>query len=383
MDFPDIFEFRILGITAENLLWFFIILIVGIVLKRQISKWIARLLYNIFKRYFREAGIQKFIQLMTAPVELICTILIVFLAYDRLGIPESWNLQSEEKFGLSMVISRTFGALFIISFFWIMLRLVDFIAVIFLERSRKTDSFSDDQMVSFLKEGIKVIVVGIGFFILLSVVFKLDIVSLVAGLGIGGLAIALAARETLENLLGSFTIFFDKPFVVGDAVRIGTVEGKVESVGFRSTSIRAVDKMRVTVPNKKMIDAELINETDRLQRRSSFIITVGFETDEEKLINILNDIRMMLESELKIETSSITVRFRTIGQTGLEIQIIFNVLTPDMTEFLIIQERVNFAILRIVRNNKSSLSIPSFLREGLPDGKNRIGFTAIPTQNPD
>src|SRR5205085_12023485 len=104
-----------------------------------------------------------------------------------------------------------------ISLCWIVLRATDFVALVMLNRAKRTETLSDDQMVTFVKEAVKVIIVVIAFFLILGMVFKLDVVSLLTGLGIGGLAIALAAKETLENLLGSFTIFLDKPFTTGDS----------------------------------------------------------------------------------------------------------------------------------------------------------------------
>ena len=93
----------------------------------------------------------------------------------------------------------------------------------------------------------------------MSKIFNIDVTALAAGVGIGGIAIAMASKESLENLLGSFTIFFDKPFLVGDLVTTGNITGTVEKVGFRSTRIRTFDKSIVTVPNKNMISAELDN----------------------------------------------------------------------------------------------------------------------------
>src|SRR6185369_10292037 len=125
-----------------------------------------------------------------------------------------------------------------------------------------------DQLVPFLREAIKIIIGVFSFFFILGAVFHINIASLIAGLGIGGLAFALAAKETLENLLGSFTIFLDKPFVVGDVVKVGSAEGTIENIGFRSTRIRTLEKTLLTVPNKKMVDAELDNLTERVVRRA-------------------------------------------------------------------------------------------------------------------
>ena len=99
----------------------------------------------------------------------------------------------------------------------------------------------------------------LGVLIILSNIFDVNVAALAAGLGVGGVAVALASKESLENLLGSFTIFFDKPFTVGDTVTLGGVTGTVEKVGFRSTRIRTFDKSIVTVPNKNIISINIFN----------------------------------------------------------------------------------------------------------------------------
>ena len=112
-------------------------------------------------------------------------------------------------------------------------------------------------MIPFAIDIAKVLTIVLGVVMILGNVFEVNVTALVTGLGIGGVAFALASKESLENLLGSFTIFFDKPFTVGDIVTLGGVTGIVEKVGFRSTRIRTFDKSVVTVPNKNIISTEL------------------------------------------------------------------------------------------------------------------------------
>jgi MscS family membrane protein len=368
----NVFNFlshKYFGNSIESYIWFLAILIFGLILKRQLSDKVTRLLYILFRNQFKSIGLQKFLQLMARPIEVFFTILILYTACNRLTFPEEWNLASEENFGMRQVVSVILKSAIILSITWIILRLTDVIGLIFLMRARKTATMDDDQLVTFVKEGVKFILAAVGFFIMLGIVFKLDVVSLVTGLGIGGLAIALAAKETLENLLGSFTIFLDRPFVTGDSVKVGTVEGKVEHVGFRSTRIRALDKMIVTVPNKKMIDAELINDTDRMVRRSSMTITLKYDTTEEQLRNILNEVGNFLTGFPLIEKESVTVRFRNFSSSGLEVILIFVVLSPEMNDFLRVQEEVNYKIMSVVKKYNSAFAIPSFYKTDSDDGK--------------
>lgn len=347
-----------LGNTLENYLWFLVVLVFGLLLRIWISGRINRLLFRIFRQHGRVAGLQKFIQLMAAPMELFVSLIFVYIAFSFLVFPDEWHLVSETEIGLRMILSRLFKVAMAVSGFWLLLRGIDFTGTVMLIRARKTESAADDQLVSFVREAVKVIVVVIGIFVLLGVAFQLDVVSLVAGLGIGGLAIALAAKETLENLLGSFTIFLDKPFVTGDSVRVGNVEGNVESVGFRSTRIRALDKMMVIVPNKKMIDAELINETDRFLRRASFTLLLSYETHEKELEEMLEEIRALLTTRQLIQQGTSTVRFRDFRDNGLEIIITFFVMTPEMALYLEVREEVNFSIMAVIRRRNMSFSTP-------------------------
>lgn len=369
----NIFNFlnhKYFGNSVESYLWFFMILIFGLISKHLVSAQVSRLLYFVFKKHVKSVGSQKIQQLMTRPIELLFTIIIVYLAFNRLVFPAEWQLAAGSQFGIRSLIAALLTAALIVSITWIILRTVDCFGLILLARARRTDSMDDDQLVTFFKESVKVIIAAVGFFVMLGAVFHLDIVSLVTGLGIGGLAIALAAKETLENLFGSFTIFLDKPFVTGDYVRIGAFEGKVENVGFRSTRIRALDKMIVTVPNKKMVDAELINESDRMMRRSSFNLVLSYETSEDQVRNILNEIRALLKSQEMIEKETSSVRFKNFSTVGLEISIIFIVLSPEMEVFLQILEEVNFEIMDIVRKNNTNFAVPFIYKQDLKDVKN-------------
>lgn len=354
----DFLSHTFLGNTLESYLWFFGILFAGIILKKFLTKLLTRFVYEIFKRYGKTVGVETFLRLMNRPLQLFIMVLIVYTAFNRLSFPEEWQIGPQHKFGLRLVLFRLFEGVLIFSIIWIAVRAIDFIGMIFMARARRTESRADDQLVPFAKEAIKVIVAAIGFLILIGIVFNLDIVSLVTGLGIGGLAFALAAKETLENLLGSFTIFLDKPFIVGDSVKVGNIEGKVESIGFRSTRIRALDRMVVIVPNKRMTDAELINDTERASRRASFIISLSNQTTETQMRTITTEIRRMLSGITLIEPNP-TVRFKQVGISSFDIAVTFFVLTADMDEYLALMEEVNFEILKIMKANEASFATPT------------------------
>ncbi|MBK6444124.1 MAG: mechanosensitive ion channel family protein [Bacteroidetes bacterium] len=357
-EFNTALQHTFLNNTLADYLWFFGILFLGLLLKKFISKVLSRLLYRLFRRYGKHIGVEKFIALLSAPVGFLILVIIVYVACTRLSFPKEWNLDPENVFGLRFVLIQVFQGTMVLAVTWIATRVIEFIGLVMKSRAMHTESKLDDQLVPFVKEIAKVIVAGVGFLIMLAVTFDLDVLSLVAGLGIGGLAIALAAKETLENLLGSFTIFLDKPFVVGDHVKAGAVEGTIDSIGFRSTRIRALDKMLVTVPNKKMVDAELINETARTVRRAKFSLGLVYSTNESQLKSILKDIRQLLNAHSLLEPHPI-VRFEQFGNSSLDILVIYVVMTPVYEEYLKVKEEINFAILEIVRKHGSNFALPT------------------------
>ena len=195
------------GNTITDYFWFLVILIVGFLTRRRLTMWISTCAYWLTRRYSKRVGRQKMIQLLKDPLDLFLAAIIVYIAFDRLKIPAEWKLVPREEFGFRYLLYRVFHLFMIFSGFWIVLRTIDFIGLVFLHRARATSTMADDQLVIFAKEAVKVIVALIALFILIGVAFELDVVSLITGLGIGGLAFALAAKESLENLLGSFTIF--------------------------------------------------------------------------------------------------------------------------------------------------------------------------------
>jgi MscS family membrane protein len=216
----------------------------------------------------------------------------------------------------------------------------------------------DDQLVPFVIEVGKIAVYIVLFFILLGRVFNIDVTALAAGVGIGGIAIAMASKESLENLLGSFTIFFDKPFVVGDLVTTGGITGTVEKVGFRSTRIRTFDKSIVTVPNKNMISAELDNLGKRKVRRARFYIGLTYDTTIEQMKKVVKEIETLINEHPKTDQEG-RVKFQEFGASSLDIMVLYYVDSTKWDDFIDVKEDINFKIMEIVKNNDCEFAFPS------------------------
>jgi MscS family membrane protein len=355
----DFLQRTFFGNTLAAYCWFVGISLVGLIFKQLISKSLAYLGYKVLPKNAKEVGYEKFLALLKKPLGIFILLITFYVAFDRLEFPEEWNLVPAEKFGLRMILFTTFQIAIIFSLTWTFLRLVDFFGLILMYRASLTESKSDDQLVSFIRESIKVVLVIFSIFFMLGAVFKLNVASLIAGLGIGGLAIALAAKESLENLLGSFTIFLDKPFTVGDNIKVGSIEGVVENIGFRSTRIRTGEKTIITVPNKKMVDGELDNLSMRTQRRVKFDVSLVYETTAEQFKNIVADIQAYIDNHPQLYKLDNRVRLFDFGNSGINIQVVYFVDTQDSDIYLNTREEINYKIMEIVKKHGSDFAYPT------------------------
>ncbi|MFZ9943630.1 MAG: mechanosensitive ion channel family protein [Bacteroidia bacterium] len=346
------------GNTIENYLWFVGILLAGLVFQKALSKFFAVSIFSLFKKVSGAATSNEFHELVKKPFSLLLMLVVGYFAFNQLEFP--WNQpKPDSRWATTLhVLGIGFRIAIIASITWIFLRVVDFFALILSYRASKTESKLDDQLVPFFRDGLKIIVIIFSIFFTLASVFEVNVVTLIGGLGIGGLAVALAAKETLENLLGSFTIFLDKPFTVGDQIKIGNVSGHVESIGLRSTRVRTLEKSIVTVPNKKMVDAELENITDRALWRVRFMIGLNYATDASHLEKILVEIRSLLNSNHMIDENPV-VRFEQFGNSSLDVLIVYMVKTNEYETMIVERERINFEIMRIVKANNANFAFPS------------------------
>lgn len=256
------------------------------------------------------------------------------------------------------IFSKIFALFLIYAVYKIFIKVIDYIGLILKQRAAETENKMDDQLIPFAIEIGRILVVIFALFFVLGNVFDINITALATGLGIGGIAIAMASKESLENLLGSFTIFFDRPFTVGDVVKVGTVTGLVEKVGFRSTRIKTFDKSVVTVPNKKMIDAELDNLGLRPVRRVKFHIGLTYDTSTEQIKNIVSDIQEMINSHEKTNEEG-KVRFQEFGASSLDIMVLYYVNSPKWEDLIDVKEDVNYKIMDIVKKHNSDFAFPS------------------------
>ena len=354
----EFLQIEFLSNTLLDYSWFIVAILVGLLFKKLISKYLSHLLFKIVGKKGAELGVDKFDALLTKPIGFFIMLSIIYLGSSHINYPEVWNLDPENEVGLKMLINKGFSLIYVYSIFWIFLKVIDFIGLILNKRAEATQNKMDDQLIPFIIEIVKILTYAFALIIVMGNIFEVNITALATGLGIGGLALAMASKESLENLLGSFTIFFDQPFTVGDIVTVGTVTGVVEKVGFRSTRIRTFDKSLVTVPNKKMIDAELDNLGLRPVRRVKFNIGLTYETTPAQIKAIVSEIQEMINKHAKTNQDG-RVRFQEFGSSSLDIMVMYFVDSSKWEDLIDVKEDVNYKIMEIVKKHNSEFAFPS------------------------
>jgi MscS family membrane protein len=204
----------------------------------------------------------------------------------------------------------------------------------------------------------KVALLGVGLVAILSEL-GFQVGSLLAGLGIGGLALALAAQKTVENLFGSVSIGVDQPFRVGDFVRIEDLLGNVESIGLRSTRIRTLDRTLVTIPNGKLADQRI--ETFAPRDRIRLLVTLGLDyaTTAEQMRAVLAGIERALRAHPRIWPDGVSVRFVAFQDSALAVEVVAWFQTADFAEFTAIRQELFLSFLEIVERAGTSIAFPT------------------------
>ncbi len=357
MDFSKFLQQIYFDNTVENYLWVLLAIVIVILLMRYIAGIIVGLFYKLIKRWLPDADAAKMKSLLLGPIQLFFFWIAAAFIIQTLNFPKSIET---EIFGFSLkqILTVSYQFIVAVSLTWIVLRLIDFVYLVLFVKVEKTETKTDDQALQFFKEFLKLGVLVLSILFILGNIFHFNISALLAGAGIAGLAIALAAKESLENLLASFTIFLEKPFVVGDFVQLNETGGIVERVGFRSTRLRTSEKTFVTIPNRNMINSVLDNQTLRTKRRIQFHIGLVYGTNAEQIKSIMNDIRDYITNDQHTE-GEITVVFDLFGASSLDILIQYYLNNSSWPYYMEQKQELNFKIMEIVAQHGSDFAYPT------------------------
>jgi MscS family membrane protein len=183
--------------------------------------------------------------------------------------------------------------------------------------------------------------------------------ALLTSLGIGGLAFALAAQDTIANLFGSFVVVMDQPFRVGDNVRIGANTGMVEDIGLRSTKIRLLDKSLVVIPNKAVATEAITNLTRFTGRRVEQVLGLTYDTRPDQMEALVGELRQLITAEPEIDAASVHVYFRDFNASSMDVWLVYVVKAPDFAAHMKLRQRLNLAFMRAIEARGLSFAFPT------------------------
>ena len=237
-------------------------------------------------------------------------------------------------------------------------RLVDVGADYWMHIAERTESKLDDQLVPLARTAAKIFVGAVGALFVLQNL-DINITSLIAALGVGGISLAFAAQDSIRNLIGGVTILADKPFQVGDWVIMGDVEGTVEQVGFRSTRIRTFADSVISVPNARMTDTEVNNMGRRTWRRYSTTLGIAYHTDPDRIQAFVEGIRAIVRANPNMRRDYYIVEFITFDASSLNIMVYTFIQAASWNEEMRTRHIFNLDILRLAEQLEVEFAFPT------------------------
>lgn len=302
-----------LNLTVYEWVKLSIIVIIGVITSGLIAKKLNNGVIQIIQRFNR--NIINNTELnhisLSTPLNIILVGWILLFGLYLINIPHQVML-------ILAVSAKLLSYIGSILFGW---TFVDVIQIILLKRAEKTEGKFDDLLAPLVCRSLKILIVIIGI-LSIAEILKLPITSLIAGLGIGGIALAMAAKDTVANVFGSLTVLVDRPFSIGDWIKVSDIEGTVEHVGFRSTRVRTFDCSLVTVPNSLLVTAIVDNMGLRPLRRYKFYLGLVYETSSENVEKFCKGVREIITQDPNIDNDIIHSYFNGFGACSLDILVI-------------------------------------------------------------
>ena len=342
--FTDIksYQFKYVGIAIAIFAFF-------VLLKNIFAKYVFKIILKLVKKTKFNTD-TKIVAAFQKPVTNFFEVLGFYFAFKILtvaGIPISL-----------ITIDKFFSSAIIILITWGIYNLTGESSVLFERMHKAYDIKVDKILFPFMSKALRLILLALATTIIAEK-WGYNIQGFVAGLGLGGLAFALAAKDAAANIIAGIFIILDKPFTIGDWLSNDSLEGSIEDISFRTTKIRAIDQSLIIVPNSKLTNEAVINFSRRGKRRVSLNLGLTYRTSREKMQTSVESIRDMLENHPQVCTDGILVRFDKFNSSSLDILVYFFTDTPEFDEYFKIKEDVNFKIMDILQEQGVSMAFPS------------------------
>ncbi len=344
---PRFLRTELMGVEGWQILALLLAFAVGLAVRKIFQLFITSRLRPMAERFGTES-VRHVVDVFAGPGSILVVSGLLAVFYPQLGLVP-WM---ERALGIAV------RSMAILSLVLSLYRLVDVLSDRMAARADQTESKLDDQLVPLVRKALKILVVLTGFLFLLQNL-DVNVASLVAGLGIGGVAVALAAKDTIANFFGSLMIFVDRPFQIGDWVKIGDVEGIVEVVGFRSTRVRTFYNSLVTVPNAHFTEAAIDNLGLREFRRIKTVLNLTYDTTPEQIQAFVEGIRAIIVANDFTRKDYYEIHFNDFGPHSLEVLVYFFVKVGSWTDELRERHNVFVEILRLAKELGVEFAFPT------------------------
>ncbi len=340
----------VLGISLTRFVIAFFILFMSLLLKRVIAHLFTK---TIFKAAQKTSSQMDDILLknINKPAEFLVVVIGFYLGIKILQLPSQPT--DLDQLGRNVVqILLTFNLA------WFCYNMVSLIEHWLSHWAKRTDSTLDDHLVPFIRKTLRVFIV---FLAILMLVQNLgySISGLLASLGLGGLAVALAAKDSLSNIFGSIMILLDRPFTIGDWIKAGNMEGTVDEIGFRSTRIRTFAKTQITVPNSVLMNMSIDNFSQMPKRRIKLSVGVTYDTTPAQMRQAVAAIKQMLREHPAIHQDFFLVNFTDFGASSLDIMVYCFTTSTIWGEYLDAREDVCLKIMEALEGIGIEIAFPS------------------------
>lgn len=326
------------GVSVGRLIVSGLLLLLGILAHRFV-RWVLGGLLKRFNKSGDVDVIDDVDRLLTKPLSLLINVVLWNGVIGMLALPEA-------PLNVHLWLSIAGAVVVLLVAVYCAFHVVDVFAGIARRAAQKTETRLDDQLIAPVANTLKLVLVVLVVAAILRL-FDQSAAGLVAGLGIGGLALAFAAKDTLANVFGSLVIFSERPFQIGDVIDVGGVNGVVEEVGVRSTHIRKFDNTVSILPNQTFTNAEVCNLSKRDARRIRFEITFTHEVTSQQLEQFLISVRGLLDQRTDLHADQSLVRLTNMNTSGLVVLVLAFTKSTGYDEFMLSQEEILLGVRKL------------------------------------
>ena len=347
-----------MGEPIKHYLWFTTIILLTLALKKPVAALLARISSKFASTFNYTNHRATISELLFKPMERLLQTVLYFVAANQLsGLLNNINIDKHLYIGtkiqvdisLGTVIDHLFLLLFIVFLSKVITRFIDFVYYLRMGKAEAEKNQSQQQLLPLIKEISKLSVWTLSAFAILGFVFHVNVPALITGLGIGGVAIALAGKETVENFFAAFTLLSDKPFLTGDIIKLGDIEGVVERIGFRSTRLRNTDGSAYIVPNQNLVSQNLINLSTRSTRGMKIVANIRYGISHEALTQLIDELKETLKKMPPVE-APILAMVESFDKETMQLVITYYLPhpIPEGNTLLAIKHEVNLKVFEVI-----------------------------------